>query len=87
MPEGAALTDVLTGEIGLGLSELEARHDGNEDPSIIIGVAVADAEAGAAAMDAMVAGSSEPITESTYNDVAIFTDASSSPPDEHGHAR
>ncbi len=49
------------------------------DPSLLIGIAVADAEAAVAMMDALVADSAA-MDETTYNDVTIYTDASSSPP-------
>lgn len=79
LPEGDLFGDVLTGEIGLGLADLEGLMMGGE-PSMIIGLAVADAEAATAVMDALIADSVEPVTESTYNGVTIHTDAGSSPP-------
>ena len=79
VPAGDLVGDVLTGEIGLALGDLESAMMGGE-PSLLIGLAVADAESASVAMDALIADSVEPMTESTYNDVTIHTDASSSPP-------
>ena len=79
VPAGDLIGDVLTGEIGLALGDLESAMMGG-DPSLLIGLAVADAESASAVMDALVAQSAMPMTESTYNDVTIYTDPSSSPP-------
>ncbi len=78
MPEGDLFGDVLTGEIGLALSDLEGAMMGG-DPSLLIGIAVADAEAAGSMMDALIADGAT-MDETTYNDVTIYTDASSSPP-------
>jgi Protein of unknown function (DUF3352) len=78
MPDGALFGDVLTGEIGLGVSDLESAMSGG-DPSVIVGLAVADEEAAGAVVDALITQGSD-LTTSTYNDVTIYTDASSSPP-------
>ena len=48
LPEGDLIGDVLTGEIGLALGDLEAAVMGG-DPTIIVGLATADAEAMVAA--------------------------------------
>jgi hypothetical protein len=79
VPDGDLIGEVLTGEIGLALGDLESAMMGGE-PSLLIGLAVADAESASAVMDALVADSAMPMTESTYNDVTIYTDPSSSPP-------
>lgn len=79
MPDGDLFGDVLTGEIGLGLANLDSLMMGGE-PSLVIGLAVADAESATTVMDALIADSVTPMTESTYNDVAIYTDTGSSPP-------
>ena len=79
LPEGDLIGDVFTGEIGLALSELEAAMMGGE-PSVLIGLAAADAEAAASAMQALVDNAAVEMTESTYNDTTIVTDMSSSPP-------
>lgn len=79
LPEGALIGDVLTGEMGLAISDFESLMMGG-DPSLLIGLATADAEAAEAVLDAMMAGGDETLTESTYNDVVITTDASQSPP-------
>ncbi len=79
VPEGDLFGDVLTGEIGIALGDIEGAMMGG-DPSLLIGLAVADAEAASAAMASLVADSAMPMTESTYNDVTIYTDPSSSPP-------
>lgn len=79
LPEGDLFGDVLTGEIGLALGDLAPMVMG-EDPTIMVGLAVADAEAAGGVMDALMAQASAGVTQSSYNDVAIMTDASSSPP-------
>ena len=56
LPEGELFGDVLTGEIGLALADLESAMMGG-DPSMLIGLAVADAEAAATVMEALVADS------------------------------
>ena len=79
MPDGDLIGDVLTGEIGLAVSDFDSLMMGG-DPSAIIGLATADADAAAAVVEAMMAGDSATMTESTYNDVVITTDTSQSPP-------
>lgn len=79
MPEGDLIGDVLTGEIGLSISDFDSLMMGG-DPSLLIGLATADAEAAGAVVEAMMSGGDEMLTESTYNDVVITTDASQSPP-------
>lgn len=78
MPEGDLFGDVLTGEIGLAFADLEGAMMGG-DPSLLIGIAVADAEAAGAMMDALIADGAA-MVETTYNDVTLYTDSSSSPP-------
>ena len=78
MPEGDLFGDVLTGEIGLALADIEGAMMGG-DPSLLIGMAVADAEAAGAMMDALMADGAA-MDETTYNDVTIHTDESASPP-------
>jgi hypothetical protein len=77
--EADLIGDVFTGEVGLSLSGLESAMMG-EDPIILAGLAVADTEAAGAVRDAIVAEGPEDLTEEMYNDVAIITDPSSSPP-------
>ena len=79
MPEGDLIGDVLTGEIGIALSGLESAMMG-EDPTIIAGLATADAEAARSMMDSLMAQAPADVTQSSYNDVAIMTDPSSTPP-------
>ncbi|MEX1296847.1 MAG: DUF3352 domain-containing protein [Candidatus Limnocylindrales bacterium] len=78
MPEGDLVGDVLTGEIGLAVSDFESLMAGG-DPSLIIGLATADAEAAGAYVETLMSGGAT-LTESTYNDVTITTDDSQSPP-------
>ncbi len=79
-PEGDLIGDVFTGEIGIALSGVEAVMMG-EDPSLVAGLALADADAAGALVEHLLAsGSSESLTESSYNDVAVFSDPMSSPP-------
>ena len=77
--EGDLIGDVFTGEVGLALGDLEAAMMG-EEPSVVAGLAVADAEAAGTMMEGLMAGSGESTTESSYNDVTIYTDTMSSPP-------
>jgi hypothetical protein len=79
VPEGDLFGDVLTGEIGLALGDLESMMMGG-DPSLLIGLALADAETASSVMEALIAGSTEEAVETTYNDVTIYTDDTSSPP-------
>jgi hypothetical protein len=79
MPEGDLIGDVLTGEIGVGVSDLEATMDGSP-PSLIVGLGVADPAAAASLFDALVAESGSTFTQETYADVEILTDDSSSQP-------
>lgn len=79
MPEGDLIGDVLTGEIGVALSGLESAMMG-EDPTIIAGLATADAEAARTMMESLMAQASADVTQSSYNDVTIMTDPSSTPP-------
>jgi hypothetical protein len=78
-PEGDLIGDVFTGEVGIALGDLEAAMMG-ADPTVVIGMAMADEQAAEAMMDGLVEGMSATVTESSYNDVAVFTDTSSSPP-------
>lgn len=77
--EGDLIGDVFTGEVGLALGDLEAAMMG-EEPSVVAGLAVADAEAAGTMMEGLMAGSGESTTESSYNGVTIYTDTMSSPP-------
>lgn len=79
VPEGDLIGDVLTGEVGIALGDLESAMMGG-DPTIVLGMAAADAEAAGAMMEGLVAQAGIGATESSYNDVAILTDPSSSPP-------
>ena len=79
MPEGDLVGDVLTGEIGLAVADLERAMTGGT-PAVLLGMAVADAAAAGTVMDALIAGSEAPLTESTYNDVTIYTDSGSDTP-------
>jgi hypothetical protein len=79
MPEGDLIGDVFTGEIGIAMGDLESAMMG-EDPSLIAGMAMADAEAAASLMEAIVVEGPLTLSESTYNGVTIVTDDSSSPP-------
>jgi hypothetical protein len=79
MPEGDLIGDVFTGEIGIAMGDLESAMMG-EDPSLIAGMAMADAEAAGSLMEAFVAEGPAMLTETTYNGVTILTDDSSSPP-------
>lgn len=78
-PEGDLIGDVLTGEVGLALADIESLMMGG-DPTIVLGLAAADAEAAGALMEGLVTQSGAEVTESSYNDVAILTDPTSSPP-------
>lgn len=78
-PEGDLVGDVLTGEIGLALGDLESALMG-QDPVILVGLAVADADAAATLLDGLVADAGDSVTISSYNDVTLYTDTSSSPP-------
>jgi Protein of unknown function (DUF3352) len=77
--DGDLVGDVLTGEVGIALGGLDAMLMGG-DPSLVVGLAVADAAAAGSVLDGLMAGSTEPPVETTYNDVTIRTDASSEPP-------
>jgi hypothetical protein len=77
--DGDFFGDVLTGEVGLAVGDLEGAMMGS-DPSVLIGIAVADAAAASTVMGALVADGSAEFTESTYNDVVIYTDPTASPP-------
>lgn len=77
--EGDLIGDVFTGEMGLALGDLEAAMMGGE-PTLVAGLAVADAEAAGTMMEGLMAGAGESTTESSYNDVTIYTDTMSSPP-------
>jgi hypothetical protein len=79
LPEGDLFGDVLTGEIGIALGDLEPMVMGG-DPTLMVGLAMADAEAAGGVMEALLAQASDSVTQSSYNDVAIMTDTSSSPP-------
>jgi hypothetical protein len=79
LPEGDLFGDVLTGELGLALSDLEGAMMGGE-PQMLIGLAVADAEAAAQVMEALVADAPATMAEETYSDTTIMTDPSSEPP-------
>jgi len=78
-PDGDLIGDVFTGELGIALGDLESAMMGAE-PTLVAGLAVADAEAAGAMMEGLMAGSGESTTESSYNDVTIYTDTMSSPP-------
>ncbi len=80
LPEGDLFGDVLTGEIGIAVGDLETAMMGEGDPALIIGMAVADAEAAASIAENMTGGADADVSETMYNDVAIVTDDSSSPP-------
>jgi hypothetical protein len=45
-PEGDLIGDVLTGEIGIAVGDLEAAMMSGSDPAVLIGAAIADAQAG-----------------------------------------
>ena len=78
MPEGDLIGDVMTGEIGLALGDLESMMMGG-DPALLIGMALADADAAGSMVEALVAGAGS-FTESSYDDVSIYTDSVSSDP-------
>ena len=79
-PEGDLIGDVFTGEIGIALANIESAMMG-EDPSLVAGLALADAEAAGDLVEQLLAGASaDSVTESSYNDVAIFSDPMSSQP-------
>ena len=66
--------DVLTGEIGLAVGDLEAAMSGGSDPAVLIGLAVADAEL-AASMLASMAGD---VSQETYAGTTILSDMTTS---------
>ncbi len=76
--EGDLIGDVLTGEIGLALGDIESAMMGG-DPSIVAGMAVADADAARAVLDGLMTRPGMAVTESSYNDVAVYSDPNSSP--------
>jgi hypothetical protein len=77
-PEGDLIGDVMTGEIGIALGDLESMVAG-EDLSMLIGMALADADAAGVMVDALVADAGT-FTDSSYNDVSIYTDDVTSDP-------
>jgi hypothetical protein len=76
--QGDLIGDVLTGEVGVALGDLGAAIGQGTDPTMLIGLALADAASVTAAVEAQTAGGS--FTSSTYNDVTIYTDDTQSPP-------
>ena len=71
MPEGDLIGDVMTGEIGVALGDLESMMAGG-DLSLLIGMALADADAAGVMVDALVADAGT-FTDSSYNDVSILS--------------
>ena len=80
VPEGSLFGDVLTGEIGIAVGDLETIMTGGGDPALLIGMAVADPAAAASMAEALMGRADAEVSETTYNDVAIMTDESSTPP-------
>ena len=79
-PDGDLIGDVFTGEIGIALADIESAMMG-EDPSLVVGLAVADAEAAGALMDGLMASAPpDATTVSSYNGVTVYSDPTSSPP-------
>jgi len=77
--DGDLIGDVLTGEVAVAVSDLEGMMMG-DDPSVIIGLAAADADAASQVLDGLMAQASVAPEMTSYNDATIYTDASSSPP-------
>ncbi|MEA2025689.1 MAG: DUF3352 domain-containing protein, partial [Chloroflexota bacterium] len=80
VPAGDIFGDVLTGEIGIAIGDLEAAVMGAEDPAVIVGMAIADAEMAEpiAAAFAGGAGLEGDVSEEMYGDTAIISDYSTS---------
>ncbi len=74
-PDTDLIGDVLTGEMGLAIGDLEALMGGGQDPPMLIGMAVANADLATAMLTAM-AGSNA--TEEMFNDTAVLSDGSTS---------
>ncbi len=74
-PDTDLVGDVLTGEIGLAIGDLEAVMGGAGDPPMLIGLAVADVDLATSMLTAM-AGSAA--SEEMVNDTAVLSDGSTS---------
>jgi len=78
MPDSDLFGDVLTGEIGLAVTDLEAAMMGGTDEvPIIIGLAVANAELAAPVYESLTSGyTGADASEEMYGDTAILSDGS-----------
>jgi len=80
MPAGDIFGDMLTGEIGIAIGDLETAVMGGADPAVIIGMAIADAEMAESLVTLFVddSGMEGEVSEEMYGDTAIISDYSSS---------
>jgi len=79
MPDGNIIGDALTGEIGIAMTDLESALD-NEEPTMLMGMAIADPAMAEAMTEALVTGQAldGEISQEMLGDTTIVTDLSSS---------
>jgi hypothetical protein len=79
MPDGNIIGDALTGEIGIAMTDLESALD-NEEPTMLMGMAIADPDMADAMTEALVTGQAldGEISQEMLGDTTIVTDLSSS---------
>lgn len=79
MPDGNIIGDALTGEIGIAMTDLESALD-NEEPTMLMGMAIADPDMAEAMTEALVTGQAldGEISQEMLGDTTIVTDLSSS---------
>ncbi len=77
---GDVFGDILTGEIGIAISDLETTVMGGEDPAVIVGMALVDAEMAMPLAVSLAAGSGMEgdASEEMYGDTAIVSGFTSS---------
>jgi hypothetical protein len=77
MPDADLFGDVLTGEIGLAVTNLESVMMGSAEAPVIIGLAVANEELAAPVFEQLTGSmSSSEVTEQTYGGAVIYSDGS-----------
>jgi|GEM_PF-3202166 len=77
MPDSDLFGDVLTGEVGLALTDIETIMMGSDEPPIVIGLAVANAELAAPVLEELTSGyAGGEASEEMYGDTAILSDGS-----------
>lgn len=80
LPEGNVFGDILTGEVGIAINDLDAAMMDSQDPPMLIGMAIANQEMAGSMASALAggAGMDAEATEEMYNDVTIVSNDTTS---------